>query len=106
MGIDNGQPANDWPSRDKALIARLSRLDRPQLVIVRYPWLSWRVEEEWVYNGADIDHQRVIFAHDLGTEENRALLNYYPGRSVLLLTFDPVSGEEKIEPYPPAPNRQ
>jgi len=106
MGIDKGQPANDWPSKYKALIGRLSHLDRPQLVIVRYPWLSWRVEEEWVYNGADIDHQRVIFAHDLGTEENRALLSHYPDRSVLLLTFDPVSGEETIEPYPTYPNHQ
>ncbi|MFZ0745520.1 MAG: hypothetical protein WAM85_14000 [Terracidiphilus sp.] len=93
---------NYWSNRRGALIARVSALDRPQLVIVRYPWPSWHITEEWVYNSADIDHQRVVFAHDFGTEQNRALLNHYPDRTALLLTFDPVSGQEHIEPYPSA----
>jgi hypothetical protein len=92
----------NWPERRAALIERLSKLDRRQLVIVRYPSAEWKVNsEEWVYNGADIDHQRVIFAHDLGAEQNRALFDYYPDRAALLLTFDTVSGQEHIEPYPP-----
>lgn len=89
-----------WPYRRAALIGSLSALDRPQLVIVRYPSPDWNLGEEWVYNSADIDHQRVIFAHDLGAEKDRALLAYYSDRTALLLTFDPVSGEEKLEAYP------
>jgi hypothetical protein len=81
------------------LIDRLSVLGRPQLVIVRYPSPDWHVGEEWVYNGADIDRQRVVLAHDLGTEQDRALLSYYPDRTALLLTFDSASGQEQIEPY-------
>jgi hypothetical protein len=37
------------------LLRRLSEMDGEQLVIVRYPSPNWRVEQEWVYNGADID---------------------------------------------------
>jgi len=75
-------------------------------VIVRYPSPGWRITEEWVYSSADIDHQRVVFAHDFGLEQNRALLNYYPDRTALLLTFDPASGQEHIEPYPSATSQQ
>jgi hypothetical protein len=70
------------------------------LVIVRYPSSDWRAdEEEWVYNGADIDNQRVIFAHDLGEQENQALLRYYSGRQVYMLTFDPQTGQDHLGPY-------
>ena len=86
-----------------ALIKRLSALDRRQLVIVRYPSPAWRIDQEWVYNSADIDRQRVVFAHDLGPEQDRALLAYYPDRMAWLLTFDKLSGQEKIEPYPTSP---
>jgi hypothetical protein len=89
-----------WNYRRADLIQRLSALNRGQLVIVRYPTPDWQIGEEWVYNSADIDGQRVVFAHDLGVEENRPLLSYYPNREVHLLTFDPASGQEKIEPYP------
>jgi hypothetical protein len=91
-----------WPKRRFALTERLSSLGGPQLVIVRYPSPDWALHVEWVYNSADIDRQRVVFAHDLGTEQDRALLGYYPDRTAWLLTFDSISGQEHIEPYPPA----
>jgi hypothetical protein len=94
------QPPDSWPDRRVALLNRLAKLDRRQLVIVRYPSPDWKVGEEWVYNGADIDQQRVVLAHDLGTEENRVLLNYYPDRTPLLLAFDPATDQEQIIPYP------
>ena len=96
----NKPPSDGWTSRRAALIRRLSALGRPQLVIVRYPSPDWRLDEEWVYNSADIDSQRVIFAHDLGAAKDRALLAYYPNRAALLLTFDPISGVETVGPYP------
>ena len=34
------------------------------------PFKGWDIGAEWVYNGADIDHKRVVFAHDFGTEQN------------------------------------
>jgi hypothetical protein len=91
--------AADWPNHRAALIARLSQLDRKQLVIVRYPRPDWNLSEEWVYNGADSDGQAVVFAHDLGAQQNRALLDYYSGRDVQLLTFDSYTGAEHLQPY-------
>lgn len=79
------------------LIRRLSKMDGDQLVIVRYPWPAWKITNEWVYNGADIDAQKVVFAHDLGAKENKQLLNYYPSRHAWLLTF---SGDTAhLRPY-------
>ncbi len=95
--------ASSWSDRRAALIRGLSALSRRQLVIVRYPSPDWNVVEEWVYNGADIDRQQVVFAHDLGPEQNRELLKYYPDRRALLLTFDAVSGQERMVPYPSPP---
>ena len=89
----------NWPDQRAALIKKLSALGPPQLVFVRYPSPDWHVEEEWVYNSADIDHQKVVLAHDFGQEQDRALLNYYPDRTSWLLTFDPVSGVEHLEPF-------
>lgn len=82
-----------------ALIKQLSALEQLQLVIVRYPSPDWKVTEEWVYNGADIDQQTVVFAHDLGAEQDQQLLAYYPNRKAWLLTFDSVTGQDRIQPY-------
>jgi hypothetical protein len=85
-GVTDKVRVKPWPVRRAELIKELSRLERRQLVLVRYPAPDWKVNCEWVYNGADIDSQRVIFAHDLGEGENRALLSYYPDRDVVPLT--------------------
>jgi hypothetical protein len=81
------------------LIEQLSHLKQKQLVIVRYPSPDWIDAGEWVFNSADIDSQRVVLAHDLGPEQDRALLNYYPDRVALLLTFDAVTRRHQIQPY-------
>jgi hypothetical protein len=72
-----------------ALEAQLLSLPGPQLVLVRYrpnhdPLL------EWVYNGADIDRQKVIWAHDMGADKNEELLRYFSDRRVWLLEADDV----------------
>jgi hypothetical protein len=51
---------------------------------------------EWVYNPADIDAAPVIWAQDLGTRENKRLIQYYTGRSFWL--FEPY-GLMKLQPY-------
>ena len=39
--------------------------------------------DEIVFNKADIANAKLIWAHDLGTEKNKALLEYYNNRQVL-----------------------
>ena len=57
-----------------------------QLVFVRYyPPHEFR---EWVHNAADIDAAPIVWARDLGPEENEKLRRYYPDRTVWLLEPD------------------
>ena len=39
---------------------------------------------QWVFNDADIDDSRIVWAHDLGRDEDRKLMAYYPRRTVWL----------------------
>lgn len=77
-----------WTNDRADLMARLSKLAVPQLVIVHYPSPGWKVDEEWVYNSSNIDAQKVVFAHDLGEKENTLLRDYYPDRQASLLTLN------------------
>lgn len=65
------------------------------LVLVHYgaqhdPW------EELVYNRADIDASRIVWARSLGNEKDRDLIRYYSNRDVWLLEED---GEVKLKRY-------
>ncbi len=77
-----------------------------QLVFVRY-WPQHIFQDEWVYNAADIDHARVVWARDLGTSEDQKLLHYYPDRTAWLLEPDADAAEAQPvsvrEPPKPAP---
>jgi hypothetical protein len=51
------------------------------LVIVGYPFhdIPWR---EWVYNEADLDNSKIVWARDMGYLGNLDLLEHYPDRQV------------------------
>jgi hypothetical protein len=64
------------------------------VVIVRYSGPS--PHYEWVYNPAEIDSAPVVWAQDLGKEENQRLLRYYAGRRFWL--FEP-NELMRVSPY-------
>jgi hypothetical protein len=65
------------------------------LVFVRYS--PQHLFHEWIHNAADIDRADVVWAADLGEEENRKLIEYYPTRRAWLVEPDAVPLE--IKPY-------
>ena len=72
-----------------ALERRLTAIPGDHLVIVRYGPKHW-IHDEWVYNAADIDRSRIIWARDMGSA-NQQLLIYYRHRKIWLLEPEPPS---------------
>ena len=75
------------PQGRAAIQNRLAQAPGKQLVFVRY-WPQHIFQNEWVYNEADIDSARVVWARDLGATENENLRRYFSGRTVWLLEPD------------------
>ena len=45
-------------------------------------------DNEWVYNSADIDGAKVVWARDMGVEKNRALRRYFADRAFWTITVN------------------
>ena len=84
------------PDPRVAVSQQLSEAPGRQLVFVRY-WPQHIFQKEWVYNEADIDHARIVWARDLGSAEDQKLLAYYPDRRAWLL--EPDAMPPKLGPY-------
>jgi len=74
--------------------------DQPgkQLIIVRYA-PNHNPHGEWVYNLANIDGARILWARELGTEQDEKLLSYFKDRKAWL--FEPDRDSAHLKPYAP-----
>jgi len=90
------QPGNQNKAR---VLETLEKIGGRHLVIVK---LKNNPNDflQWIYNAADIDASQVVWARDLGPERDRALVEYFRGRSVWLV--DPNPQPARITPYPVA----
>jgi hypothetical protein len=81
------------------MLRQLRQDGERHLVVVRYRSKPANVNHvEWVYNEADIDASRVVWAREMGAEKDRDLLEYFRDRRIWLLEADePVI---RLEPYP------
>jgi len=88
-----------WPRGNLQRAAFLKKLDAMpgrHLVIVHYA-PDHGPHNEWVYNRADIDGAQVVWARDMGEEQNRELLEYFNGRRVW--TLYPDAPQPELESY-------
>jgi hypothetical protein len=46
------------------------------------------VLNEWVYNSADIDDSKIVWAREMNPSQDKGLLDYYRERRVWLLEAD------------------
>ena len=90
VGQQLGDPQGwgGWGLSDRAdLLHDLESKPGKHVVLVRYG-PDHSVHEEWVFNAADIDASKVIWARDLPGEVNDQLLRYYPDRTIWLALPD------------------
>ncbi len=100
-------PASSWADRwygpENFGLARdgfereLEKSPGKQLVIVRYT-PDHNPLDEWVYNAADIDNSKVIWAREMDDAENRELIHYYKDRKIWLV--QPDLQPAGLSPYP------
>jgi hypothetical protein len=70
---------------------------KPSLIVVRYPPGSF-LHFEWVYNGADVDHQTIVWAREM--KDNSELVEFYRGRDVWMLTATDPPGLTMVRTRP------
>jgi hypothetical protein len=77
--------------------AELERHSGPQLAIVRYA-PDHAPFDDWVYNAADINRSKVVWAREMEKRNSLPLLNYFRDRTAWLV--EPDSNPPRISPYP------
>ena len=77
--------------------ARLNSLPGQHLVIVRYGPVSTEAGE-WIYNGADLDRAKIVWARDIPGLDIGPLLRHFSGRRVWLA--EPDAAVPRLGPYP------
>ena len=77
--------------------ARVSSLAGGHLILVRYR-PDHNYFAEWVYNDADIDRAKIVWAREMDPARNAALMNYFHGRKAWLLEAD--LNPPRLSPYP------
>lgn len=87
-----------WYNQRANLAAELQKSGGQHLVLVRYG-PQHHVDEEWVYNEADIDEASVVWAREMDQAHNRQLLDYFSDRETWLLVVDRDDAAQ-LTPYP------
>jgi len=90
------------PSR-VAVIKQLMDTPGKHLIVVRYSD-DHNIHDEWVYNGADIDGSKIIWARELDPEQNAKLFSYFQDRHIWLV--EPDVDNTDLKPYTPPPDSE
>ena len=90
----------DWmcagdPSR-ATIQEKLSHTPGKHLIMVRYTE-DHNLHDEWVYNGAEIDSAKVLWARELDEEQNTKLFAYFKDRQIWLV--EPDTDNTELIPY-------
>jgi hypothetical protein len=97
LAVSHIHPELEWQHGDmqrESIVEQLQAAPGQQVVLVSYS-PEFDLDREWVYNLSDIDHSKIVWARDMGPEENRELLAYYRGRIFWLVH----AGSTLLEPY-------
>lgn len=95
VGVHRLDPTPGFHSDRARIAAELESTDGQHLVLVRYSE-SHNPASEWVYNGADLDGSKVVWARDRGEVHNQALLESFRGRKLWRLDADEADPKLKV----------
>jgi hypothetical protein len=98
---DNAAPwtwCSPWIGlKERARIqSQMEQLPGRHLLLVHYG-PEHDIMAGWVYNGADIDGSKVVWANDMGPEKNQELIHYFKDRQVWQV--DPDEMPARLSPY-------
>jgi hypothetical protein len=91
-------PMLGWATGRAELVRKLDSLPGQHLVLVRYS-PEHNVHHEWVYNAADIDHARIVWAREIPGQDLLPLLSYFGDRKIWVL--EPDKSPPELRSYPP-----
>src|SRR5262249_62401942 len=78
------------------IVSQLDATPGNHLVIVRYS-PKHDAHEEWVYNRADIDGSKIVWAREIPGKDMNPLLDYFRERTIWLVERDGVPA--KMQPW-------
>ena len=81
---------------------KLEALAGDHLVMVRYGD-DHNIHDDWVFNGADINSQKVVWAREIDEKQDAKLFDYFKDRKIWLVTPD--DDNTYLAPYTPPPDR-
>jgi hypothetical protein len=78
-----------WGNQREQIVEQLESTPGRHLVLVQYaPEPEHDVGDEWVYNAADIDGSKVVWAREIPGQNVQPLLNYFHDRKVWVVEAD------------------
>jgi hypothetical protein len=80
----------------EAIEQQLDRIPGKHLIVVRYGPIH-NPHGEWVFNHADIDRSRIVWARELDPQQNDRLFTYFKDRQIWL--FEPDRNDQTLTPY-------
>ena len=86
-----------WSRERARLVQQLDSTPGQHLVIVRYSD-HHVADDEWVYNAADIDHAKIVWAREIPEQDLQPLLDYFRSRKIWLVEAD--ASPPRLQPFP------
>lgn len=81
------EPPPEWARARARMVQQLGAMPGEHLVLVRY-FSDHNVHEEWVYNAADINGAKVVWARQIPGRDLGPILRYFNGRHVWVVEPD------------------
>lgn len=85
-----------WKWERSQIVSDLEKTEVKHLILVRYA-PKHDAHHEWVYNNADIDNSKIVWAREMGAPHDNELSAYFKDRQIWLLEAD--QAPRQLMPY-------